>query len=205
MKLAVVGSGNVGGALAKGLAKAGHQVLLGARDVNAPKVKSLLEFHEGIGAHTINEAAQRAEVILLAATPQAVKEISDKLGDTNGKVIIDAMNSVFAKPEPFSNTTAALLEYTSTRDIVKCFNTTGFENMFDPIYDGQGIDTFMAGDSDKAKELAGSLAKDLGFAECYDFGGSDKFDLLEQLAMSWINLALMQGQGRGMAFKVLKR
>ena len=38
MKLAVVGSGNVGGALAKGLAKAGHQVLLGARDINAPKV-----------------------------------------------------------------------------------------------------------------------------------------------------------------------
>ena len=32
MKLAVVGSGNVGGALAKGLAKAGHQVLLGSHD-----------------------------------------------------------------------------------------------------------------------------------------------------------------------------
>jgi len=115
VKIAVIGSGNVGGALAKGWAKAGHQVLLGARDVNASKVGSLLEFHEGISAHAISEAAQGAEVILLAATPQAVKEISDKLGDTSGKVIIDAMNSVFAKPEPFSNTTAALLEYTSTK------------------------------------------------------------------------------------------
>jgi hypothetical protein len=49
------------------------------------------------------------------------------------------------------------------------------------------------------------LAKDAGFAACYDIGGNDKFQLMEQFAFFWINLALIQGQGREMAFKLLKR
>jgi len=45
----------------------------------------------------------------------------------------------------------------------------------------------------------------LGFEQCYDFGGDDRFELIEQFAFSWINLAVMQGQGRNIAFKILKR
>lgn len=64
---------------------------------------------------------------------------------------------------------------------------------------------FYAGDSDSAKIIAEQLAKDLGFENVYNFGGSDKFNLLEQFAFGWINLAMMQGYGRNIAFKVLKR
>jgi 8-hydroxy-5-deazaflavin:NADPH oxidoreductase len=120
-------------------------------------------------------------------------------------VIIDAMNSVRVKPEPFSNTTEALIKLTNCKDIVKCFNATGAENMANPIYNGKGIDMFYAGDSDKAKKVAEQLAKDIGFENVYNFGGSDKFNLLEQFALGWINLAMMQGYGRSIAFKVLNR
>jgi predicted dinucleotide-binding enzyme len=144
-------------------------------------------------------------VVLIAAVPQAAKEIAAQLGDMSNKVIIDAMNSVRVKPEPFSNTTEALMNLTNCKDIVKCFNTTGAENMSNPIYHGRGIDLFYAGDSEKAKKVAEQLAKDIGFENVYNFGGSDKFNLLEQFALSWINLAMMQGYGRNMAFKVLKR
>lgn len=48
-----------------------------------------------------------------------------------------------------------------------------------------GLDTFMAGHSDKAKKIARQLAVDLGFAHCYDFGARDKAGLLEQLALCW--------------------
>ena len=89
--------------------------------------------------------------------------------------------------------------------MVKCFNTTGFENMADPSYDGTAVDMFMAGDSSRARDVARGLALDLGFAECFDCGGDDRFALLEDFAMMWINLAIMQGQGRGIAFKVLRR
>ncbi|MGH7456222.1 MAG: hypothetical protein ACRENG_33025 [bacterium] len=94
---------------------------------------------------------------------------------------------------------------TKCEDVVKCFNSTGFENMANPKYGDAGIDMFMAGSSQKGKEIAKQLAKDLGFAECYDLGGDDKIALLEQFALAWINLAIMQKYGRGMAFKILRR
>ncbi len=205
MNIAIIGTGNVGSALAGKLSEAGHKVVLGVRDVNNFKGKELLNQKKSITAKSITEAVNESEVIIIAATPESVKSIAESLGDVSGKVIIDAMNSVFTKPEPFPNTTEALLNLTNCKDIVKCFNTTGFENMSDTKYGNINIDMFMAGDSIKGKEIARKLSIDIGYEECYDFGGNDKFGLIEQFAMCWINLAIMQGLGRNIAFKVLKR
>jgi predicted dinucleotide-binding enzyme len=204
MKIAVIGSGNVGGALAQGWAKAGHEITFGVRNKDEFKGNRLNET-KNITIASISEAVKKSEVIVISAVPQAVQSIAEAMGDVSNKVIIDAMNSVRVKPEPYSNTTEALVQLTNCKDIVKCFNTTGAENMANPLYQGKGIDMFYAGDSDKAKKVAEQLAKDLGFENVYNFGGSDKFNLLEHFALSWINLAMMQGYGRGMAFKVLKR
>ena len=85
------------------------------------------------------------------------------------------------------------------------FNTTGFNNLQNTKYDGQVIDAFVAGESVRAKALATQLARDAGFGACYDVGGNDKFGLMEQFAFFWINLALFQGQGREIGFRLLKR
>ncbi len=205
MKIAMIGSGNVGGALARGLARAGHQILLGVRNVAESKVTKLLQYHQHISAHAISDAVAAAEVIVIATPPTAIPDLARGFGDVKNKVIIDTTNAVFVKPDPYQNGVEALLALTNCKHVVKCFNSTGFENLENPTYDGTGIDMFMAGDSSRAKEVAQRLSKELGFAECYDFGGVDKVNLLEQLALAWINLAIMQQQGRGIAFKVLKR
>jgi len=108
-------------------------------------------------------------------------------------------------PKDFNNVTDCILANTITKDVVKCFNTTGFNNMQNPNYGNLNIDLFMAGDSLKGKEVAKQLALDAGFENCYDIGGNDKFTLMEQFAFFWINLAMFQGQGREIAFKLLKR
>ena len=131
-------------------------------------------------------------------------EIIEKMGDVTGKIIIDATNSVRQAPEPYKTAYHCLVDKTNA-EVVKCFNSTGFENMLNPVYNGEGIDMFMAGDSATAKEVAHKLALDAGFATCYDFGKSDKVELLEKFALLWINLAIMQGHGRNLAFKLLKR
>lgn len=77
--------------------------------------------------------------------------------------------------------------------------------MKNTFYGNVEIDMFVAGDSEKGKLAAIQLAKDAGFAECYDIGGNDKFELMEQFALFLINLAMFQGQGRGIGFKLLKR
>jgi hypothetical protein len=105
----------------------------------------------------------------------------------------------------YANTTDAVLTHTNTKDVVKCFNTTGFNNMQNPVYGDTTIDMFVAEDSTKGKEIAIKLAKDAGFAECYDIGGNDKFELMEQFARFWINLAMFQGLGRDIGFKLLRR
>jgi 8-hydroxy-5-deazaflavin:NADPH oxidoreductase len=204
MKIAIIGSGNVGGALAQGWAKAGHQITFGVRNLDEFKGNRLGEM-KNISASLIGDAVAKSEVVVIAAVPQAVQAIANSMGDVSKKIIIDTMNSVRVKPDPFTNTTEALMKMTNCKDIVKCFNTTGAENMGDPNYNGMGIDMFYSGDSDKAKQVAEQLAKDLGFENVYNFGGSDKFNLQEQFALSWINLAMMQGYGRNFAFKIVKR
>ncbi len=202
MNIAVIGSGNVGGALAKQFAKAGHRVTLGSRNPSDPKIKDLLE--QNITADSVQEAVKGSEVILLATPGKAGVEVVKSLGDLAGKVVIDATNSVFAKPEGYNTTADAILDLTNTTDVVKCFNTTGAGNMEDPHFGDQVADMFMAGDSEKGKQIAEQLAKDVGFGEVYDLGGNDKFELIEQLAMVWISLA-MGKYGRNIGFKILKK
>lgn len=205
MNIAIIGTGNIGTALGKSWAKAGHKIFLGVRDAENFKGKALLEL-PNVSVHPIADAVKNAEVILIAAVPQATADIVAAMGNVKNKIIIDAMNSVRVKPDGYNNTFEALAAMAPDAEVVKCFNTTGFENMANPVYpDGTRIDMFMAGDSKIGKEITQQLAKDLGFENCYDLGGNDKVALLEQFALVWINLAIMQGQGRGIAFKLLKR
>jgi predicted dinucleotide-binding enzyme len=205
MKIAIIGTGNVGGALATKWANAGHTIMLGTKDTAAFKGMHLLK-NPNTTVHTITEAVEQADIVLLATPAPVAIEVAQSLGDTSGKIIIDAMNVVMNRgPQGFSNTADAILANTNTTDVVKCFNTTGFNNMEDTNYNGVALDAFVAGDSVRGKEAAKQLAVDAGFAACYDVGGNDRFQLMEQFAFFWINLAMFQGMGREIGFKLLKR
>lgn len=205
MKIAVIGTGNVGGALATRWANQGHEINLGVRDVQQFKGKELLS-NPNTNAFSVAEAVKRSDVVLISTPAPATVEVTKSLGDTTGKVIIDTMNIVMGRgPQGFTNTADAILHNTQTEDVVKCFNTTGFNNMMNPSYGGTALDLFVAGSSEKGRAVAIQLAKDAGFAACYPIGGNDKFELMEQFAWFWINLAMFQGQGREIGFKLLKR
>lgn len=205
MKIAVIGTGNVGGALATKWAAKGHEIFLGVKDLNSFKGKELLS-NPNTSVHTIQEAVKQSDVILIAVPAPAAAEAAKSLGDTTGKIIIDSMNVVMGRgPAGFTNTADAILSSTASKEVIKCFNCTGFNNMENTVYGSQSIDMFMAGDSENAKKTVRQLALDAGFAECYSIGGNDKFALLESYAFFWINLAMMQGQGRNIGFKLLKK
>lgn len=204
MKIAIIGSGNVGGALAQQWIKAGHSVLVGAKFPLSDKNKSLLEKIGEERFTTVEDAVKTSDVILIATPPSAIFDLLNQVGDLTGKVVIDATNSISQGPAPYETVFHCVADRTKAA-VVKCFNSTGFENMLDPVYKGEGIDMFMAGDDASAKDIAVQLAIDCGFENCYDFGKSDKVVLLEKFALSWINLAIMQGHGRDIAFRVVRR
>ena len=203
MNIAIIGTGNVGGALAYNWSKKGHCIHLGVQDVHNFKGKELLK-NENTHVFSIHEAAAKSEVVLIATPPTAIFSIVEQMGDVSGKVIIDATNNIMKGPDPYKRVYHCLADRTQA-EIVKCFNTTGFENMLNPIYNNEAIDMFMAGDSNIAKSVTKQLALDCGFGSCIDFGKADKVELLEKFALSWINLAIMQGYGRNLAFRVIRR
>ena len=203
-KIAIIGSGNVGGALAQQWIKAGHTVLIGAQ---FPLSDKNIRLATQIGEDrftSIPSAVSQCDVVLIATPPTAIFEVIEQMGDVTGKVLIDATNAVRQKPVPYDTVYHALSDKTPGKT-VKCFNSTGFENMQNPVYHGEKLDMFMAGDNAEAKQTATQLALDAGFGACWDFGGADKVVLLEQFALSWINLAIMQGHGRDIAFRVVRR
>ncbi|MBI1185697.1 NADPH-dependent F420 reductase [bacterium] len=205
MKIAIIGTGNVGAALATKWSAAGHHIILGVRNEADFKGKDLLQ-NANTTLSSIADAVAQAQVVLLATPAPLAVEVAKSLGNTDGKILIDAMNIVMGGgPEGYNNTADAVLANTQTREVVKCFNTTGYNNMLNPDYGNQKLDMFVCGDSASAKEVATQLAIDAGFANCYDVGGNKNFHLMEQFAMFWINLAMFQGQGREIGFKLLRR
>lgn len=208
MKITIIGHGNVGSALVSRWATNGHEIVIGARNPKDAKLRPLLAA-DNVRATTIKESILDTDAIVIAIPAHLTSELAKSLGDLSGRVVIDTTNSVFRRPEPFRTGFEAFQKITGA-EVAKCFNSTGAENMRNPFYSISvpspqevPVDMFVAGSSRKAKDVATRLAEDAGFI-CYDFGGDDKVELLEELCRIWIHLA-MSGLGRNFAFKILRR
>ena len=205
MKIAIIGTGNVGSAIAKGLAGKGHNVTLGARDTKAPAVTRLAA-ETGATPASPRAAAEAGDRVLLALPWAAATGAIADLGPLAGKVVVDCMN-------PLGMVDGALglmVGHTSSgaevvqsllpqARVVKTLNQVGAEIMADNARLPQRPVQFMAGDDGAAKAMVAELLRDLGF-DPLDAGGLTKARLLEPFAMVWINQALLRGKGRDWAF-----
>src|SRR6266571_3151133 len=91
MRIGIVGSGNVGGALGRRLAQLGHSVAFGTRKPDSPE---MAEFARLPGARVVGqkEAAQSGEAVILATPWQATREALRGLGDLAWKILLDCTN-----------------------------------------------------------------------------------------------------------------
>jgi len=208
MKIGIIGTGKLGTNLGKIWADKGHEILFGSRDpVRAKSLESTLE--KDVKGGTYSEAANFADVIVLAVPWSAVQESIEEVGDLNGKILIDCTNAVAPKLGGLlmGHTTSAaekIAEWAKGAKVVKAFNTLGAENLADGQILEQGPSTFICGDDLKAKSVVKELGIDLGF-DVVDAGPLKKARLIEPLAMLWIELAYNQGLGTCIAFKLLRR
>ena len=210
MRIGIIGAGNVGGALGTAWAKAGHEVKWGVRDPSAGKVQALVGAADGSSAGSIAEAAAHGDVVVLT-TPwgSPTEEAIRNCGDLQGKILFDCTNPLEPDLSGLAlghDTSAAeqVAAWAAGARVVKIFNTTGSNNMENPDYGGQATTMFYAGDDAAAKEAAHRLAEDIGF-DPIDAGPLANARLLEPFAMLWIYLAYPGGEGREIAFKLLRR
>src|SRR6516164_4224955 len=91
MKIAIMGTDNVGGALARGLKKSSHRVVLGARNITDSATQDLAA---DVGAELASpaDAAKSAELVIVALPWEVAEAAVKALGDLSGKIVIDCMN-----------------------------------------------------------------------------------------------------------------
>jgi 8-hydroxy-5-deazaflavin:NADPH oxidoreductase len=206
MNITIVGSGNVGRALALGWRRAGHDITFATREPDGAKGVQLKQ--DGFGVMPLNGAAIAADAIVLAVPWTAVGTTIAALGSLAGKLLIDTTDPLKSQRElavGFSDSGGETVARLATgARVVKAFSTTGAANMADSGYPGGKLMMPVAGDDPAAKQTVMSLAADLGF-DPVDTGPLAMCRYLEPLAMLWINLAYVQGLGPGIGFALLKR
>ncbi|MET9697295.1 NAD(P)-binding domain-containing protein [Streptomyces sp. NPDC006529] len=91
---AVIGTGNIGGRLAAALVAGGVPVLLAGRDPGG--ARSLAASLGSLAtAVTVDEAVEKADVIVLAVWLDAAKELLARYGDAlSGKILVDPSNPI---------------------------------------------------------------------------------------------------------------
>lgn len=210
MKIAVLGAGNVGGTLATVLAKKGHEIVLGVRDPGATKYKELAErIGHGARVESIRDAAASAEAILLATPWSATRSVLEHAAGTlDGKIVMDCTNPIdpgFRLALGHGSSGGEMVAaWAKGAHVYKVFNTTGFNIMEDPVFDGHHALMLVCGDDPEHKLKVLQIARDVGF-EAQDFGKLENARLLEPLALVWIRLAYQHGLGRDFAFGILRR
>lgn len=205
MNIAIVGTGNVGSAIAQGLAGKGHRLVLGVRDIQAADAIALAA-RTGARLAVPAEAAKDAEIVILALPWAVAEEAVRALGPLAGKVVIDCMNPLGmvdgALGLTIGHSTSGgerVAAWLPQAHVVKTLNQVGAEIMARNDQLPHRPVMFMAGNDEAAKARVGTLLEALGFAPL-DAGDITKSRLLEPFGMVWINQSLFRGKGRQWAF-----
>lgn len=202
MRIAIIGAGNVGGALGRAWHAEGHDVVWGVRDAAR---------YPDLPADRLADpvaAVAGADVIVLATPWPATEAAIAALGDLTGRVVIDTTNPLRMGADGlelslgFDTSAGELVAGWATgAHVFKALNTTGAGNMDSARRYPSPPVMFVAGDHSDAKPIVMGLVADLGF-EPVDAGPLRTARLLEPMAMLWIEQALKRGWGQGFAFMV---
>ncbi|MEM8860986.1 MAG: NAD(P)-binding domain-containing protein [Chloroflexota bacterium] len=134
MNIAIIGSGNVGGAIGTKWVQAGHRVIYGIREMNERVQQRLAEADGRAEAKPIAEAIGASDVVLLAIPGMALDQfLADHGTSLSGKLVIDATNRM---GQDVFHDLNAIHDVAPDAQVVRAFNTLGWEMFADPIVGG---------------------------------------------------------------------
>ena len=169
MKIGVIGSGNVGSALGRTWAKAGHEVMFSSRNLDSDR-KLAADVGANARAGTPQEAAAFGEVLLFAVPYGALPELGKTLGASlKGKVVMDACNPFPQRDGDVANQARAKgagivsAELLPGARIVRAFNAIGAARMGSAHEEPGRIGMPIAGDDKQAIEVASRLIREIGY------------------------------------------
>lgn len=198
-KVGIIGSGEVGRALAKGFASRNCEVKIGSRTKKGELV-------------TFGEAAKFGELIVLATKwegTQNALQLADPV-NLRGKVVIDATNplkEVDGRPvgleRGFSDSGGEQVQrWLPGAKVVKAFNIVGNALMVDPRLPGGPPTMLIGGNDEGAKKEVTEILTNFGW-ETIDLGGIEAARLLEPMCWAWVMTGVRTGKWMH-AFKLLR-
>jgi len=195
--VAMIGTGEVAGALGPEFAALGHRIIYGSRNPDRPAVRELL-LRTGKGASATSQAAAsaQADIVVLAVPWNAVQEVLSNLGDLSGKIVIDPTN-----PRVISNdglrdyavvsSNAEIIQAMAPEaKVVKAFNTMSWETMIDPASSGGPVTVPLVGNDQEAKDTVAAIIEGMGL-EVVDLGPIRYAHVVEGLYLIWGNARVL--------------
>lgn len=195
MRIAIVGVGNVGSALAAAATKAGHEVTVTA--AHPDHAEKVAKDTGATAAATVADAAVGADVLVLAVPATATTEVVRELGDAaSGLVVVDPSNPLNDTYTDLSTSGSSVAEELAKQlpeaKVVKALNTIFASRHGNPTEDGQPLDGYYAGDDDAAKQKVAELLESLGFRPV-DAGNLRMARTLEEMQLLNITLNARNG------------
>ena len=167
--IAIIGTGNVGSALGQRFAELGHTIIYGSRTPQDADVRALVAASgSNASATTQREAAQQADIVVLAVPSDIVETLTPQLGDLTGRVVIDPTNprSIAAdglRDYAFHDSNAERIQALAPGAfVVKAYSTLGFYTMLDPSVAEGPVSIPIAGDDENAKRIVAELTEGIG-------------------------------------------
>jgi predicted dinucleotide-binding enzyme len=203
VRIAIIGTGNIGGTLGAAFARAGHQVRFGSRhpqpSSDGPQV--FLVHERGTRSASDHATALAdAEVVLLAVPAAALDGfLAEHAGSLAGRLVIDATNRIGA---PVANAAARLSQAAPSARYARAFNTLGWENFADPVFDGVPADLFYSCSADD-RAVVEELITAVGLRPVYL--GEGKQDVVDGVLPLWFALVQANGGNRRVALRVLQK
>ena len=190
-KIGIIGDGNVGSALARGMKRVGHDVRAVGKDKTA-----------------VRETAGWADIVVLAVPFGAIGQVVNEVGDAlAGKTVVDvtnALNPDMSLAVGFTTSGAEELQRkVPDAKVVKAFNTVFAQHMSTGRLGNQSLTALVAADDSAAKASVLELAREIGY-DAVDAGPLRNARLLEPLAQLNIQLGYMLKMGTQIGFKLLR-
>ncbi len=167
--IAIIGTGNVGSALGQRFAELGHTIVYGSREPERADVQALIAASGANATSTTQrEAAQQAEIIVLAVPADIVESLTPSLGDLAGRIVIDPTNPRAIAEDglrdyAFHDSNAERIQALAPDAfVVKAFSTLGSYTMLDPSVAGGPVSIPIAGDDADAKRVVAELTSGIG-------------------------------------------
>jgi len=198
MKVAIIGTGNMGSAFARAFASEGVDLVIGHRDP-AKAAALAAEIDTTVEGGGIGAAVKLGDIVLLALPYQAIASVLSEAGDLTGKILIDISNPITAdyKELLLGHTTSAAEEIQKAAAgayVVKAFNTI-FAGLIPPeARASKKLQTFVAGDDADATAKVRKLAEKLSF-EAIDAGPLSNSLFLEPIGEMNIHFGFFLGMG----------